>query len=107
MTHEEFVSNMEAGYGKYSLYMKVKLYDYILEKYNESNLIYLEKIVLENYSTKWKTPPDIAVIKEITDNDNKSIPFNPFPIGKGNKEYIKLLESKRMKEIGNDNKNND
>jgi len=99
MTHEEFVSNMEAGYGKYSLYMKLKLYEYLLEKYNESELIYLEKIVLESYPTKWKTPPDIAILKEITEEDNKSIPFNPSPIGKGNIEYIKTLEYKKKKEI--------
>jgi len=101
MTHEKFLIMVQGYFGEYQNKTIYKtIFNYIFEKVKESDLEYIHKILLETYSTRYKTQPDIADIKKIITDYNMSLPVH-LQIGLGNENKLKEIERIKQNEISN------
>lgn len=70
LDYEKFVSVIESYYGKYSTPEKKKIIlKYIMGKYPEEVLDELLKKIVRNFSSQYKSPPDIAMIEEMLEEN--------------------------------------
>jgi hypothetical protein len=94
MKHLDFIVSMELYYGVYESYHKTKLQEWLLERFNEKELKYFERIVFENHTRQYKQTPDIEILNKILNNENKELELLHLDkIGMGNKEYLKLISN--------------
>jgi hypothetical protein len=66
---KEFMDRMQAYYGPYSQGQGPEIARY-LKRFADAYEDYLDKLfdhVLRSYSSRWKTPPDIAIFEEAKD----------------------------------------
>jgi len=59
----EFITKIQSYYGKYPEGQKIEIANYLRNK-RETLLTELYKQLITNYSSKWKTPPDVAIFNE-------------------------------------------
>ena len=93
MTYHEFITALELYYGKYNKFIKAELTKYLFRNFNEKDLEQLKNLIFMNYSSKWKTPPDIAIIQEIVEIENSKFGLKELHIGIGNAEAKKQIEN--------------
>jgi len=67
MTAMEFMVNIQKYYGAYTNELHKKVLLKYLLPFDPGVLRDMFDIVLEEYSTKWKTVPDLAIIKELVE----------------------------------------
>jgi hypothetical protein len=73
---KEFMDRMQAYYGPYSQGQGPEIARY-LKRFGDAYEDYLDKLfehVLRSYSSRWKTPPDIAIFEEAKDYVKGSMP---------------------------------
>jgi hypothetical protein len=73
---KEFMDRMQAYYGPYSQGQGPEIARY-LKRFADAYEDYLDKLfdhVLRSYSSRWKTPPDIAIFEEAKDYVKGSMP---------------------------------
>ena len=59
----DFITKVQDYYGKYPEGQKIEIANYLRNK-RETLLTELYKQLIANYSSKWKTPPDVAIFNE-------------------------------------------
>ena len=104
MTHTEFIFKIEGYYGKYPRkLLRDSVYTYIVREYPEKQLGLLFELVKKNYTSQYRSQPDIAIFEEIKKNYNTkevdryefangSVKYFGERLGGGNKK--KLIENK-------------
>lgn len=64
-TYADFITEIEKRYGKYSEILKAELVIYLPAKVRQSELQGLFWKIREEFSTQFKTPPDITMINKL------------------------------------------
>jgi len=64
-TYEKFITQIEAVYGAYKKELKLELLMYLPNKIKESDLNKLYWKLREEYTTQFKTPPDLTLINNM------------------------------------------
>lgn len=106
MQLNKFMQSIKEYYGDYNRITEVMLTDYIMDTFDEDELDLLFKIITDNFSNCYKTPPDKAKIKELIEVYNT--PIVGVPSGKQNfigikKSEIELIEKRNQNQIENTN----
>ncbi len=67
MDYSKFISAIEAYYGLYDSELKKEIVlEYIINRFQESELEDLFKLIISRHPSQYKTPPDVAVIQDLT-----------------------------------------
>jgi len=91
MLLNEFMINLKEYYGDYSRIVELTLTDYIMDKFDETELDDLFKLITERFTNVYKMPPDKAKIMEIVREWNVSKIYEP-ELKIGNKKNQKLIK---------------
>jgi hypothetical protein len=73
MTETDFVKEIEKYYGPYdNEHRREIVREYLKQTYTQPELNILYRLTIQEYSSKYKTVPDVAVFKDLTDQYNKA-----------------------------------
>lgn len=71
MELKKFITNLKSYYGDYERIVELTLMDYIDKNFHKSELDKLFRVITDEYTNVYKTPPDKARIIEIVENYNE------------------------------------
>lgn len=95
--YDNFVKAIEDYYGDYRPAVKGLVIEYLKKQISESRLKAFYSILINNYSNKYKIPPDIAEMNKYLKDDN----YNRYFPAEGIKHIEEKIEKVDSEEINN------